>query len=216
MYNFNINKSSRLTLVTFAVAILLVAGLSITNAFALDLTNLAKVDDFGQSVECVIAVVGCDGTGSVDSSGDTIIGSNNGNNNTNGGGEESISPPTLIVKKMVTCESETPVSCEDLDSNFEPQDFIITVSGQNPNPSQFGGSSSGTEVGLEPGSYEVTEDISGVDGRIVVEDDNGTIISGNFINVLDAQITYSEGCSGTIETGETKTCTITNPIRLLD
>jgi len=51
------------------------------NVNALDLDSLTSADDFGQSVECVIVVVGCDGTGSVGSSGDTIIGSNNGNNN---------------------------------------------------------------------------------------------------------------------------------------
>lgn len=61
------------------------------------------------------------------------------------------------------------------DSNFESQDFIITITGQNPDPFQFGGSLSGTKVTLNPGFYEVTEDISGVDGRIVVENDNKTL-----------------------------------------
>ena len=52
-----------------------------------NLDNFQNFDDLGQSAECVIVVVGCDGTGSVGSSGDTIIGSGNGNddNNTNGG-----------------------------------------------------------------------------------------------------------------------------------
>ena len=138
---------------------------------------------------------------------------NNNNNNTNNNGEEPEQTTTLIVSKIVTCTSNTPVSCEDLDSNFEPQDFIITVAGQNVNPSQFGGSSSGTEVTLNPGSYAVTEDFSGIEG-IVTEDDNGNTISGVLINVLDGQVTSSEGCSGSIQAGETKTCTITNPIRL--
>jgi hypothetical protein len=57
------------------------------NANALDMSEF-DLPDGGQSLECVIVVVGCGGTGSVDSSGDTIIGSNNGddNNNTNGNG----------------------------------------------------------------------------------------------------------------------------------
>ncbi len=213
MYNLKRDKVRKSILATSIIAILLVTGMSITNANALDLSNLEKVDDLGQSVECVIVVIGCDGRGSVGSSGDVIIGSNNGNNDTNNNGEEPQQPTTLIVNKIVTCTSNTPVSCEDLDSNFEPQDFIITVTGQNPNPSQFGGSSSGTEVTLNPGSYEVTEDFSGIEG-IVTEDDNGNTISGILINVLDGQITFSEDCSGTIEIGETKTCTITNPVRL--
>jgi len=185
----------------------------VTNVNALDFSNIDVVDNVGQSVECVIVVVGCNGTGSVGSRGDTIIGSNNGNNNTNSNGQEPELSATLIVNKIVTCTSNTQVSCEDLDSNFEPQDFMITVTGLNPDPSQFGGSSSGTEVTLDPGSYEVTEDFSGIEG-IVTEDDNGNPISGILINVLDGQITFSEDCSGSIELEETKTCTITNPVRL--
>lgn len=54
-------------------------------------------DGFGQSLDCVIVVVGCDGTGSVGSSGDTIIGSNNGNNdsgtNDNSTGGNTPLPP---------------------------------------------------------------------------------------------------------------------------
>ncbi|WP_148687596.1 hypothetical protein [Candidatus Nitrosocosmicus hydrocola] len=59
------------------------------NVNALDMSEF-DLPDVGQSLECVIVVVGCDGTGSVGSSGDTIIGSNNGNddNNTNGNGNE--------------------------------------------------------------------------------------------------------------------------------
>lgn len=210
MYNLRVHK---LILTTSIITILLVTGINVTNVNALDFSNIDVVDNVGQSVECVIVVVGCNGTGSVGSSGDTIIGSNNGNNNTNSNGQESELSATLIVNKIVTCTSNTQVSCEDLDSNFEPQDFMITVTGLNPDPSQFGGSSSGTEVTLDPGSYEVTEDFSGIEG-IVTEDDNGNPISGILINVLDGQITFSEDCSGSIELGETKTCTITNPVRL--
>ena len=213
MYNLKRDKVRKSISAAFIVAILLITSMSITNANALDIPSLDNVDDFGQSVECVIVVVGCDGRGSVGSSGDVIIGSNNGNNNTNNNGEEPQQSATLIVNKIVTCTSNTQVSCEDLDSNFEPQDFIITVTGQNPNPSQFSGSSSGTEVTLNPGLYEVTEDFSGIEG-IVTENDNGNTISGILINVLDGQITFSEDCAGTIEIGETKTCTITNPVRL--
>ena len=93
------------------------------------------------------------------------------------------------------------------------QDFIITVAGQNANPSQFGEYSSALEVTLDPGFHEITEDFSVIEG-IVTEDDNGNIISAVLINVLDGQITFSEDCSGTIEADETKTCTITNPVRI--
>jgi hypothetical protein len=64
------------------------------NAYASILSNIQNADDIGQSLECVIIVVGCDGTGSVGSSGDTIIGSNNGNddNNTHGIGGTTLPP----------------------------------------------------------------------------------------------------------------------------
>ena len=69
-----------------------------------------------------------------------------------------------------------------------PSDFTIGVTGNNPSPSQFPGSSSGTTVTLGQGSYQVTE----------------TGIVANY------DPTYSSDCSGTISAGQTKTCTITN------
>lgn len=47
------------------------------NAMDMPEFNLPGVS---QNLECVIVVVGCDGTGSVGSNGDTIIGSINENN----------------------------------------------------------------------------------------------------------------------------------------
>lgn len=71
-----------------------------------------NIDDIGQSAEYVIVVIGCDGTGSVGSSGDTIIGSNNGNddNNTvpnpNGGGNQPGELSDLTVD--ILSRAETP------------------------------------------------------------------------------------------------------------
>ena len=53
-----------------------------TNAYASIFSDIQHADDIGQSLECVIVVVGCDGQGSVGSSGDVNIGS--GDNNGNG------------------------------------------------------------------------------------------------------------------------------------
>jgi YVTN family beta-propeller protein len=72
--------------------------------------------------------------------------------------------------------------------NKNPSDFTITVNGKNPSPSSFRGSSSGTTVQLSKGKYEVTE-------------------SGPTTNYNS---TLSDECSGTINDGETKKCTITN------
>jgi len=82
------------------------------NAYATIMSEIPNIDDIGQSAECVIVVVGCDGTGSVGSSGDTIIGSNNGNddNNTNGGGDTPLPPipPALCA----TCIGELSVDVQ--------------------------------------------------------------------------------------------------------
>ena len=68
-----------------------------------------------------------------------------------------------------------------------PSEFTINVSGTNVSPASFPGDSGGTIVSLEPGSYSVTEDSV----------DNYTGL-------------FSDDCSGTIASGETKICTITN------
>jgi hypothetical protein len=62
------------------------------NSYASLFDGTKNVDDVGQSLECIIVVVGCDGTGSVGSSGDVIIGSNNGNN-----------PPPPPPSEPLTC-----------------------------------------------------------------------------------------------------------------
>ncbi len=71
------------------------------NAYATIMSEIQGADDIGQSLECVIVVVGCDGTGSVGSSGDTIIGSNNGNNDTNG--ETPVDPDTPLPPEPTNC-----------------------------------------------------------------------------------------------------------------
>ncbi len=66
-------------------------------------------------------------------------------------------------------------------------DFTITVTGNNPSPNSFSGSSSGTSVTLRAGNYKVTE-IRGPSGYTT---------------------SYSSGCSGTASGGLIK-CTISN------
>ena len=77
-----IKKSKRQLLAVSIVAVvfMLAMNTNIWNANASIFENIQNVDDVGQSLECVIVVVGCDGTGSVGSSGDVIIGS--GDNDT--------------------------------------------------------------------------------------------------------------------------------------
>jgi hypothetical protein len=55
------------------------------NAYASIMSEIQGADDIGQSLECVIVVVGCDGQGSVGSSGDVNIGVGDNDTTTNGG-----------------------------------------------------------------------------------------------------------------------------------
>ena len=167
----------------------------------------------GQSLECVIVVVGCDGTGSVGSNGDAIIGSNNGNNNGNdGGGNEQAS---LAVIKQVRCEMSFELdseACELALSIATPSAFTFKISGNNPNPDEFSGSSFGTEIRLDAGNYEIVE----------TNFNQIQIQLRSALNIADIVITLdvSGDCSkadidrakGDVLAGESQSCTITNVI----
>src|SRR5204862_67830 len=67
-------------------------------------------------------------------------------------------------------------------------DFAMSVTGSSPSPASFAGvESPGTNVAINPGSYNVTE-----------------------TNLPGYADTYSTDCTGSIALGETKTCTVTN------
>jgi YVTN family beta-propeller protein len=92
--------------------------------------------------------------------------------------------PKLIITKQVVNEGG---------GEAEPSDFTITVDGNNPTPSSFDGSSSGTSVTLNPGSYSVTE------------------------NSLPEYTSSKSGeCTGSLSDSETKQCTITNIYQPID
>jgi len=88
-------------LTVVAIASLLVMAFNVNtnmnssmSAYASIFENIQNVDDVGQSLECVIIVVGCDAQGSVGSSGDVNIGV--GNNDTTTDGETPFDPNTLL------------------------------------------------------------------------------------------------------------------------
>ncbi len=111
--NSKINTSKgKLYFTILALASLLVMSFNLNtniNAYASIFENIQNADDMGQSLECVIIVVGCDGTGSVGSSGNTIIGSFNGNNDNNS-----------------TPEPPVPRTCEECFTlNLTPEEIML-------------------------------------------------------------------------------------------
>ncbi|MGA7368383.1 MAG: hypothetical protein WBX01_04590 [Nitrososphaeraceae archaeon] len=97
-------------------------------------------------------------------------------------------PTTLNVVKEVVC---TDSAVANIPQMCNPSWYkMIILSGNNPVPDSFPGSSTGTPVSLGPGNYFVTETIA---------------------LMLGAHVTSSDsGCSGDIQDGQELTCTLTN------
>ncbi len=76
----------------------------------------------------------------------------------------------------------------------KPSDFTISVSGNNPSPASFSGSTDGITVQLRAGKFSVIEE-----GPI-----SSDYVPGKYTP------NYSADCNGTIKSGETKNCIITN------
>ena len=107
---------------------------------------------------------------------------------------ESQSTPnkaTLIVTKEVICSA--PTIC----GGFTPNTFNIQVTGNNPSPSFFKGSDTGTTVTLGPGNYKISETLP-----------PGSAFDAAFAG--DCQKDGSLSATGNINAGETQKCTITN------
>jgi YVTN family beta-propeller protein len=102
----------------------------------------------------------------------------------NGDSNNTSQHGTLLITKQVV---------NDGSREAEPSDFTISVDGNNPNPSSFDGSSSGTSVSLEPGSYSITES-----------------------SLPEYTSSKSGNCAGSLTTGETKQCTIKNLYHPID
>jgi YVTN family beta-propeller protein len=101
-------------------------------------------------------------------------------------------PPPITTGKIIV----TKKVINEGGGNKNPLDFTVTVNGNDPTPSSFAGSSSGTTITINEGKYNVTEE----DGPDISYD----YVPGHYTP------TYSSDCSGTIQGGETVSCTITN------
>jgi hypothetical protein len=100
------------------------------------------------------------------------------------------------------------------------------VTDDNPIPSQFPGSASGTIVTLGAGNYLVSEtpDVTSIQADIAFLVNEFKILSGGTYNIsYPPQVTFSEDCTdvnpnnpnsteatGTIGAGESQTCNIEN------
>src|ERR671911_2274259 len=122
---------------------------------------------------------------------------------------------TLAVNKTVTCTPndtfpQSAAACEAILNSVPPSLFNITVTGNNPNPSEFPGSSLPVNVTLGAGDYEVTEEVPFViPPQAGVTTTRTTNFAGDCtdVNPID---TLSTEATGTIEAGESQICEISN------
>ena len=101
------------------------------------------------------------------------------------------------------------------EGQITPNDFNITVTGNNPNPSSFNGSSTAVVVTLDPGPYNVT-DI----GYPSVPDALFAVINEFGLTGITPIITFTGNCeqipnfiqraNGTIAAGDSQICVIDN------
>jgi len=113
-------------------------------------------------------------------------------------------PTTLTVTKLVQCQQEGQSS--ECPPELGPEDFTITVTGNNPEPSEFPGSSEGTLITLGAGEYTVNEKTEILFPPLT---ELYVTLSGDCIQIDD------DKAEGTIEDGETQTCTIENTVNFI-
>jgi hypothetical protein len=227
-------KARKTMLMIFTISILLVITMSVApvttfaNADALDLLNFEGIDDIGQSTDCVIVVIGCDGQGSVGSAGDVVIesGNNNGNGNNGVDGDQR---GTLTVTVENECWSlfgfpDDVAVCDYTESSPnwpDPSIMTVTVFGNDPNPSVFEGSSTGTEVTIGPGDFNITGVVRDQKTLEPLFDELGALKDLGLARLSDARgdcnydvYSYPQ-VTGTMTPGESQECTLINQINII-
>ena len=139
---------------------------------------------------------------------------------------EPPSTGSLSVTKTVTCTpaiaSLQPACAAIINGTglpagqITPDEFNITVTGNNPNPSSFNGSSTAVVVTLDPGPYNVTDigypSSSQALSAVIAQFPTITSIVPNiiFTGNCDQILGASQTATGTIAAGDSQTCNIQN------
>ena len=118
------------------------------------------------------------------------------------------------MTKTVTCNPgdtfpQSAAACETIRNSVPPSLFNITVTGNNPNPSEFPGLSVPVNVTLGAGDYEVTEEAPFVTPPAGVSTTRTTNFAGDCTDV-NPNDPLSTEATGTIEAGESQICDISN------
>ena len=117
---------------------------------------------------------------------------------------------TLTVIKNTECQADSPTCANN---PIQPSNFTIVIEGNNPSQNNFPGSSTGTNVELELGAYNVTEQgLNPVTPAIcsTMGFEAGQVVSTDISGNLFICTNFSEECEGDITIGNPQTCTIEN------
>ena len=117
---------------------------------------------------------------------------------------------TLTVIKNTECQADS-TTCAN--NPIQPSNFTIVIEGNNPSQNNFPGSSTGTNVELELGAYNVTEQgLNPVTPAIcsTMGFEAGQVVSTDISGNLFICTNFSEECEGDITIGNPQTCTIEN------
>jgi hypothetical protein len=122
-------------------------------------------------------------------------------------GQENTGSGDTINKNIATNdveieESATLSVCKEvsIDEEASPEDFVFTVTGNNPSPAQFLGSANCVDVSIGPGEYAVSE--------TRVPETEGTEITGDCVQ--DPPVPITQRATGEIQAGETQVCAFFN------
>ena len=101
-------------------------------------------------------------------------------------------------------ESATLSVCKEVlpGSGFDPDDFIFTVTGNNPSPAQVTGDPDCVDVTIGPGEYVVSEQL----GTPVLQQNEGIEVEGDCVQDPN----NLQRATGEIQAGETQECRFTN------
>ena len=121
-----------------------------------------------------------------------------------------VSTPTetlTVIKNIGDCQADF-ATCEQ--NSIVPSNFTIVIDGNNPSQNNFPGSSgTGTNVEIEPGAYNVTEQgLDPVTPQICtnMEYEAGSTLGNNLFICTN----FSDECEGNISIGTPQTCLIDN------
>jgi hypothetical protein len=117
-----------------------------------------------------------------------------------------------VVANYELSKSLFVVLCDKQNLPIQPSQFNVVIEGNNPSQTRFVGSSTGTDIYLEPGKYSVTEEEldSTTPAICTTMGFEAGLNPSELGEDLFICTNFSVGCEGEITIGSAQTCIINN------